>query len=81
MSITVGQPVTLSSSSVSTARGQRVALNQGRKGRVCKVYPGGQCCVQFGAPTGCRRMDQSRLQPAPEPAPACSNSCAAGCWP
>lgn len=80
MTLSVGQPVTLKTSSVSKAGGLNVSLNKGRKGRVCKMYPGGFCCVQFGGPIGCRRVSSSRLEPAIGPAPPCSTSCTRGCW-
>ena len=74
MSIAVGNPVTLKTSSVSTAGGVKVALKAGRKGRVCRITDFGFCSVQFHG-IGCRRVHKKRLQLASEPAPKCTAAC------
>jgi hypothetical protein len=73
-----GEPVEMAVDSVSLADSKSTALPQGTKGRVCHVYPFGYCCVQL-AGKGCRRVHETKLRPASEPAPACTASCSNGC--
>lgn len=62
--MTVGEPVEL--------------IATGEKGRICRVLPFQECCVQFEV-LGCRRVAESDLRASSEPAPTCSQACLNGC--
>jgi len=62
--MTAGQPVEL--------------IATGEKGRVCRVLPFNEYCVQLEQ-LGCRRIAEDDLRTATEPAPNCTRECIQGC--
>ncbi len=67
MSVSLGSPVYIS------LEDEKV------KGRVCKIYATGYCCVYLGEDIGCLKFLKSTLEPAEEPAPSCTLECSNGC--
>jgi hypothetical protein len=59
--------------------GQPVELiATGEKGRICRILPFNQYCVQLQN-LGCRRIVEANLRGADEPAPDCTAACTEGC--
>jgi hypothetical protein len=70
-------PVILTEDRVSRAGGTKRTFAAESKGRVCKVYGSGFCCVRFQS--RCLRVREDFLEASDEPAPECTTACRDGC--